>query len=94
MSKNTEKFEVKKDVWCKVGDNDRTLQTTDGFRVHVYKDKGGWSARVTDQQTTKFRLSRLPYVSDAEAKAACMRVIVEMRDHRNARSAPQGKLPL
>lgn len=94
MSKKQSQFEAKTDTWNNVGDNDRTLQTADGFRVHVYKDKGVWSARVADQQATKFRLSRLPYASDTKAKAACMGVIAEMRHHRREQNAPLGKFAL
>jgi hypothetical protein len=48
------------------------LETNDGFHVHVWKHEVAWKSRVTETHSKRFRASKLTYVSDSAAEAACL----------------------
>jgi len=61
-------------VWRDFGENDRTMDTDDGFHAHVYRRQQGWIPRVTDPLTKKY-VDLPPRQSDSEAKNAAMAAI-------------------
>jgi hypothetical protein len=69
-------------IWRDIGDNDRIMDTDDGYHAHVYRRSSGWIPRVTDPVTKQF-VDLPPHQSDSEAKNAAMQAIAEARRKRN-----------
>jgi len=79
------------DVWRGITEEQRVLDTSDGFHANVYRRTTGWLTRIIDPVTGES--SNLPACrTDTEAKDGAMRFIAAARQTRQAQSGPQEKL--
>ena len=87
MNINRKVESTPKDVWRDVGDNDRVLDTADGYHANVYRRSDGWRARITGLNPSE--LIDLPayYPTDSEAKQAAMQTVAELRERHTQRAA-------